>query len=46
MAAALRDFDFFIAVDRRPLDLPALTALEPVASEPDFALYRVRRGLP
>jgi hypothetical protein len=46
MAAALRDFDFFIAVDRHPLDLPALTALEPVASEPDFALYRVRRGLP
>jgi hypothetical protein len=46
MTEALRDFDFFIALDRRPLGLPALTALEPVASEPDFALYRVRRGSP
>jgi len=40
--AGLADYDLLIALDRRPFTLPATPLLEPLAVEPDFALYRVR----
>jgi len=40
--SGLRDYDFLIALDRRPFRLPSIPELQPVAEEPDFALYRVR----
>jgi len=42
VATALRSYDFLIALDRRPFRSPPLPELQPVAAEPDFALYRVQ----
>jgi len=46
MAAVLKDYDFVLALDSRPFDLPALPGLTPLASEPEFALYSVDRPPP
>jgi hypothetical protein len=41
--AELREFDAVVVLARRPLELPPNPALLPLALEPDFAVYAIRR---
>ena len=41
--AGLREFDAVAVLSRHPFELPPNPLLQPLAVEPDFALYAVRR---